>query len=311
MNDMDSTPRHPIRVVSQRTGLTTATIRAWERRYEAVTPSRSDGGQRLYSDRDLQRLGTLRELTEAGRQISSVAGLSDVEATQLLMEDRIAAAASLGTDPSSDPNTRVEEAMSMTLNFEAERLEGHLWRSALALGGRAFLDEVVAPLLDRIGSSWAAGGISPAQEHLASSVIDQILERLTTASRTGQGPVLVVTTLPGERHGLGARLVCVTAVLEGWRVEYLGTDLPVLEIVAAVEGVGADAAAISVVRRDEPEGTRASLVALREALDSRVDLYVGGRGARDLELGGLPGIWVHDGLDRFPAPSPAPVRGNG
>jgi len=71
----DATPRHPIRVVARRTGLTPATIRAWERRYGAVEPARSEGGQRLYSDLDLERLDTLRHLTEMGRSISSVAPL--------------------------------------------------------------------------------------------------------------------------------------------------------------------------------------------------------------------------------------------
>ena len=65
--------RHPIRVVAQRTGLTPATIRAWERRYDAVAPTRSEGGQRVYTDLDVQRLRTLKALTDAGRGISMVA----------------------------------------------------------------------------------------------------------------------------------------------------------------------------------------------------------------------------------------------
>jgi len=87
MNESDTKPRHPIRVVAQRTGLTPATLRAWERRYGAVDPGRSDAGQRLYSDRDLERLTVLRTLTEAGRPISMVAALSAQEATDLMLED--------------------------------------------------------------------------------------------------------------------------------------------------------------------------------------------------------------------------------
>ena len=86
---MDETAeaRHPIRVVAQRTGLTPATIRAWERRYGAVVPTRSGGGQRVYSDLDVQRLRTLKALTDAGRGISMVAGLSPMDAEALLTED--------------------------------------------------------------------------------------------------------------------------------------------------------------------------------------------------------------------------------
>ena len=87
--DTDSLPRHPIRVVARRTGLTPATIRAWERRYDAVSPSRSEGKQRLYSDRDVERLRTLKQLTGAGRSISTVAALSEAAAAaDLLSEDQ-------------------------------------------------------------------------------------------------------------------------------------------------------------------------------------------------------------------------------
>lgn len=88
--DNYSLPRHPIRVAAQRTRLTPATIRAWERRYDAVAPTRSAGSQRLYSDLDVERLRTLQELTGAGRSISMVAGLSDEAAADLLSEDRAA-----------------------------------------------------------------------------------------------------------------------------------------------------------------------------------------------------------------------------
>jgi methylmalonyl-CoA mutase cobalamin-binding subunit len=309
MEISDSIPRHPIRVVAQRTGLTAATIRAWERRYAAVRPTRSEGGQRLYSDQDIERLDTLRGLTEAGRQISSVAGLPPADAAALLLEDRMAAAPAVGAGGAIGPATRVDEAFRMTLGFDSEGLERLLWRSALSLGGRAFLDDVLAPLLRRIGSGGADGEVSPSQEHLASSVIDQVLERLSSASRTGDGPSLVVSTLPGERHGLGARLVSAAAVLEGWRVRYLGTDLPVPDIVAAADGVGAAAVAISVVGREDIEGTQATLLQLREMLDSRIDLLVGGRGARGLDPNALPGVWIHDGLDRLPPP-PSKVNGS-
>ena len=84
----DLDPRHPIRVVAQRTGLSPATLRAWERRYQVVEPGRSAGGQRLYSDRDVERLRRLHQLTEAGRPISLVASLPDEALEELQAEDR-------------------------------------------------------------------------------------------------------------------------------------------------------------------------------------------------------------------------------
>src|SRR3712207_3549742 len=84
----DQEPRHPIRVVSERTGLSPDVLRAWEKRYAAVAPPRREGaGQRLYSDADVARLKLLRRVTSAGRSIGQVAGLSDDELARLARED--------------------------------------------------------------------------------------------------------------------------------------------------------------------------------------------------------------------------------
>jgi DNA-binding transcriptional MerR regulator/methylmalonyl-CoA mutase cobalamin-binding subunit len=291
-------PRHPIRVVAQRTGLTTATIRAWERRYDAVRPSRSEGGQRLYSDHDVDRLRTLRELTGAGRAISMVAGLSDVAAADLLSEDRAASVTESLIAAGSETGGWVDQAYAQVQALDANGLERTLWQAAMQLGARSFLDEVVGDLLDLIGASWVAGKINPAQEHLGSEVLDRVLEGLVDRSRNSGGPVLVVATLPGERHGLGARLVSVAAMLEGWNVTYLGTDLPVEDIASTAEILRATAVAISVVGRDDPHRTRASLIALRQRLNPDLEILVGGRGSSLIDARGLPnGVTLIEGLE--------------
>ena len=304
MNFTDQTPRHPIRVVAQRTGLTTATIRAWERRYSAVSPGRSTGGQRLYSDREVERLGTLRRLTEAGRPISMVASLSDLEARELLIEDRSSSAAppsasvGEGDRGDTDPAEVVGHAFAQVVERDAGGLERTLWLAGASLGSRVFLDRVVAPLLTRIGAAWEAGELDPGREHLASDVIDGVLARISRPSTSGEGPMVVVATLPGERHGLGARLVTASASVEGWRVAFLGTDLPATDIAAMANSLGAGAVAISVVGRDRLAETVHSLTALRELLNPSIALLVGGRSASLLDAGRLPsGVDVVDSLE--------------
>ena len=66
-------PRYPVRLVALQTGLTPHVLRAWERRYGVVTPTRTDGGQRLYSQLDIERLSRLRRLTERGHGIGRLA----------------------------------------------------------------------------------------------------------------------------------------------------------------------------------------------------------------------------------------------
>jgi DNA-binding transcriptional MerR regulator len=303
---MNSIPRHPIRVVAQRTGLTTATIRAWERRYDAVRPRRSEGGQRLYTDHDVERLRTLKELTGAGRAISMVAGLSDEAASELLSEDRAVSVTESLPTTGSESGGWVEQAYAQVQALDAIGLERTLWRAVMNLDARSFLDGVVADLLDLIGSEWVAGRITPAQEHLASEVLDRVLEGLVDRTRNLGGPVLVVATLPGERHGLGARLVSVAAMLEGWNVTYMGTDLPVEDIATSGEALGAAAVAISVVGRDDPHQTLLSLIALRNRLDPDLDIFVGGRGSALIDARRLPkGVVVLEGLEGLPQHRPS------
>ena len=165
--------RHPIRVVAQRTGLTPATIRAWERRYDAVTPTRSEGGQRVYSDVDVERLSTLKALADAGRGISMVAALSPADAEALLTED-------LSTRILSDssglsvPPSGLDEAYRCVRALDGEGLEKSLWRALVVHGARPFLSQVAGRLMQRIGEDWVGGEITPAQEHLASEVLERI-----------------------------------------------------------------------------------------------------------------------------------------
>jgi DNA-binding transcriptional MerR regulator/methylmalonyl-CoA mutase cobalamin-binding subunit len=289
--EADLIPRHPIRIVARRTGLTTATIRAWERRHGAVTPVRSEGGQRLYTDRDVSRLDALRRLTEAGRSISAVASLSPAETTALLMEDEAAAAASerASASEASSPDHWADQAYARVRGLDDAGLDRTLRRALATLGAHRFLASVAAPLLRRVGAGWHAGDITPAQEHLGSAVVDRVLAEIATQSVASDGNKrLVVATLRGELHALGARLVAAVAALEGWRVSYLGADLPAAEISAAATALGAHVVAISMVADDAFEDRARELVTLRAALAPEVDLLVGGNASASLDLSKLP-----------------------
>ncbi len=292
-------PRHPIRVVARRTGLTPATIRAWERRYGVVDPGRSEGGHRLYSDLDVERLDTLRQLTELGRSISSVASLPMDRALALLAEDRTHARAPVAVASGNGRAADVNSAYAHLRALDGAALERLLWRSFMALGARTFVESVAAPLLERIGEGWEEGDVTPAHEHLGSAIIDRVLSWMSDPNShiAQDGPAMVIATLPGERHGLGARLAAATASVEGWRTVYLGTDLPAQDIAGAAAQIGASAVAISVVGSQDLEGMLRSVQELRRALAPRVRIVLGGRSARLLPQEHLPaGIDVVEGL---------------
>ena len=69
--------RYRVGMVSKLTGLSTHTLRMWEKRYAAVVPERTEAGGRLYSDADVERLRLLHTLVQSGHSIGGIANLSD------------------------------------------------------------------------------------------------------------------------------------------------------------------------------------------------------------------------------------------
>lgn len=276
-------PRHPIRVVAERTGVSPTLLRAWERRYGVVEPARSEGRQRLYSDADVDRILLLRRVTEAGRTIGKVAGLSNADLRELHAEDEAARRRRMAGSGTGVAPAGVEAALAAVESLDPERLETLLRREMVSLGGERFLEAVVAPLLARIGQEWRAGRLRPAHEHVAVAVVKQVLGWMLEQARSQEAEqTVVVGTLSGERHELGALLAATAAALEGWRPILTGEDLPPEEIALAAVSVSASAVGISVVSPDDWTSTQRQVRELLEILPEETRLVVGGAGAGDL-----------------------------
>lgn len=280
-------PRHPIRVAARRAGLTPATLRAWERRYGAVEPGRSDAGQRLYSDADIERLRLIKAASEQGRGASAVAGLSDVDLSALVAEDAAEARTGL-TDRGGQGPPEIELARRGALRAIAEldslSLERSLKRSCLSLGPRVFVEDVLVPVLVAMGDAWVAGEMGPANEHLASGVIRRLLDWLLgTLAPEADGPLLVLGTPAGQVHEFGALLAGIVAADSGWRVAYLGPDLPAAEFARAAEGLGASAIALSALRTGSEELVADEVGTLRKTVPEDVSIFVGGPGASSVD----------------------------
>lgn len=275
----NETPRHPIRVVSRRTGLTAAVLRAWEKRYGVVTPGRSEGGQRLYSDDDVARLALLNRVVAEGRSISHVAGLSTEELEGLAQEDEAGRRSLGGPGPLMEvtANRVLDKAEQAVARMDPEGLERILKRGAMALPVPTVMDEVVVPLLAAIGRSWEFGRLGPAHEHLATVVVRRFLEwMLQTVDVGSGGPVLVAGTMAGERHELGGILAAIAGATEGWKATYLGPDLPATEIVSAARRLNADVVALSCVDPRNSDRMILETKKVREGLPPEVRMLLGG-----------------------------------
>jgi DNA-binding transcriptional MerR regulator/methylmalonyl-CoA mutase cobalamin-binding subunit len=249
-----------MQIVTRRTGLSPAVLRMWERRYGVVKPTRSPKGRRLYSDSDVERLRLLARATQGGRSIGQVAALSEDALAELVRRDAVEERARSSVGITIPARRLVEDALAAIERLEAASLEAMLGRAMLVLPASAFLDDVVAPLLQQIGERWREGTLRPVHGQLATAVLRRALDRFREASAPSDAPELVVATPAGQMHEFGALLVAATAAAEAWAVTYLGPDLPAEDIADAVRVTGARALALSIVH---PSGDRALAHELR------------------------------------------------
>ncbi len=287
-----SAPRHPIGVVARRTGLKQDLIRAWERRYGAVEPGRTETRRRFYSDDDIERLLLLRRVVSGGRAISQVAGLGNEE-LQALIETEPAPPYSPRARPGSaggeadaqgpDPLDEVAEGflnrcMAAAQRLDVTEMEHELERASVLFSRTHLIERVLAPLMTRIGQLWHQGTLRPIHEHMASTVVRSFLGGMKGSYHPEvSAPHLIVTTPARQRHELGALLAAATAAGEGWQVTYLGPDLPPEEIAAAARQTQARAVALSITYPPDDPLLGDDLRRLRRLLDPETALVVGGR----------------------------------
>jgi MerR family transcriptional regulator, light-induced transcriptional regulator len=280
----ESRAHHPIGLVADWTGLSQEVLRVWERRYGAVTPARAPGGQRLYTDEDVERLRLLRRATQGGRAIGGVARLPLAELARLVRDDEDARAS--GDPPPEDAGLEEEvaEAVALTHQLDADGVEALLRRTAVVGGAPAFLERMVAPFLRAVGDEWHAGRLTPAHEHMATAVVQRVvIGVLGQMMGPEEAPVFLSAGPAGDRHGVGALLAAAVAAAERWRVVYLGPDLPARYIAEASVSSGAQAVGLSVVYVEDRERVIRELREVRARLPASVPLLVGGGGAAALK----------------------------
>jgi DNA-binding transcriptional MerR regulator len=294
--------QHPMAVVTRRTGLRPDVIRAWERRYQAVRPSRTPGNHRVYTDEDISRLRLIRRAISAGWQIGQVASLPDAEIAKMIDE---AGAVELATMAPPRGFATLDSAVRRCLqrieDLDGDGLQGELERASVELGRIRVVDEVLVPLMDRVGIAYTDGSLRIAHEHLATVAVRSFLDSLRGAYPVAESaPAIVVTTPSFQHHELAAIVVSATARFEGWRSTYLGPNLPAEEIAAAVSMPGVRALALSITTHANGFDLDGELRKIGRLVPASVSIVVGGRAAlgyraaveaiRALEIPDLQGL---------------------
>jgi DNA-binding transcriptional MerR regulator/methylmalonyl-CoA mutase cobalamin-binding subunit len=266
---------YTIKEAATRTGLTVAVLRAWERRYGVVAPTRTAGGYRVYDEAALGRLRSMRRLIDDGWSPSAAA-----------------AAINAGTDPPAGIATNsmagatsspfVEQLVDAAAAIDSPRIEAVL--DEMFAGGtyERVMDDHVIPSLRALGDAWAAGRVPVAGEHVASNAVLRRLAASFQASGPGrdQRRPVVVGMPPGARHELGGLIFATALRRAGLPVVYLGSDLPLDDWIAAVEQTDARAVVVGAVMHADASAAMSVAAGLRAA---RPELLIafGGAAAPD------------------------------
>jgi DNA-binding transcriptional MerR regulator/methylmalonyl-CoA mutase cobalamin-binding subunit len=282
---MDTIARlFPIRFVSHQTGLSAHVIRAWEKRYAAVRPQRTDTNRRLYNQRDVERLTLLRRLSENGQAISSIAHLTEEELRDRLLDIKNPESGN-ETRPalrpqSTTPSQLLNRCYDAVLKYDRESLEETLMEAHVEFSQPRFMDDFLGPLLKWIGEGWHSGELRVAQEHTATAGIRNVLGNLQLLAKVKpNAPSMVVASPSDEQHELGALMACLVAAAQGWRTVFLGARVPPQEIAAAAKMTSSKLVAISASVSGSSGILRQEINLLANLLPRQTKLIVGGAGA--------------------------------
>lgn len=276
---------HPIRAAALMTGIPVDTLRAWERRHNAVTPSR-EGRERLYADTDIRRLILLRNAVNTGHAIRHVAGMSDAELEELegrtlSLERKPLAVRKLQTNPLQSV------LLDLIAAYDYDGLNEELGKQALLLGPAEVLYQVLLPLMRVVGEHWQKGVFEIAQEHMLSAAVRNLLGSLVRlrprANRTGG---ILLTTPAGEMHEFGILAAAVLGVAHEVRLCYLGPNLPARDILQAARKVEPRVVVLGIMRTNATAAVAHDIRLVAAQLPAGMELWLGGTGASAMASAG-------------------------
>lgn len=282
-----------VKAVAQLSGITEHTLRAWERRYQAIEPARTETGRRLYSLQDVERLKLLAALLEQGYSIGMIARLPDSELrSQLVRTSQFTTQSGVSLNPEVqiswiDPNSEIyaREIIRAVAEFKMDLMDQGLTRARSVLGVRTFVLEVISPVLAEVGRKGRLGEWTIAQEHAFSAILrdhlGQILRSFSTA-RDSEGDVqdpvrrVLFATPEGDLHEFGILISAILFASYNFKIFYLGPNMPEVALVQAAKQLGVGKVVIGTVSAGRLSNNY--IIKLDQILPKDVQIWVGGPG---------------------------------
>ncbi|MFP5410865.1 MAG: MerR family transcriptional regulator [Gammaproteobacteria bacterium] len=266
-------PGLPIASVERETGLSKDTLRVWERRYGFPTPGRDANGERLYALAQVRALSRIKRLMDRGHRPGKLLALD---------EAALSALDALGdTRAVTHVDAPLDEWMRLVRQHDTEGLTRQFHSEIAKRGLASFVQDVVAPLITRVGEAWSRNEIGIFEEHLFSEHLKKLFRTTLSnmAPQTGS-PRILLTTLSGEEHTLGLLMVEALLTVEDAYPLTLGPQTPIDEIVRAAQLKQVDAVCLSFSSAYAGALAAQGLRDLRQALPAQVALWAGGYGVK-------------------------------
>jgi DNA-binding transcriptional MerR regulator/methylmalonyl-CoA mutase cobalamin-binding subunit len=270
---MISTTLFSIAEIVRETGISSDTLRVWERRYGFPVPLRNQRNERQYTHEQLSRLRLLKQLLDGGLRPGKIVTLDEQQLR------RLTASISGTTATSAD----VEALLSVLTCGSRYTLLSRMEELLKQHGLRSFLTEVVAPMNQAVGDAWATGLLGVFDEHYYAEQVRRVLTSALADIPPGTGGLRVLlTTLPGELHGIGILMVACMLNLEGAQVLLTGVQMPLDEIVRGAVESGCNIVGISCSAHMGRRSIASQLVQLCKLLPGHIAIWAGGSGVRSL-----------------------------
>ena len=279
-----------IGAVERDSGIARDTLRIWERRYGFPEPFRNDKGERVYPEDQLRRLQRIRRLLDQGMRPGKIVALGDIELGILEAE----------LYPEMPSNENIDQVLKVLQSTDGSELEETLTHIYQQQGMKSFITETIIPLLRIVGERWATGQLQVFEEHLLSEVLTRFLNsEISVLQKAAKKPRVLLATLPGEEHTLGLLMVSALLSSRNITVINLGGEVPLDQIVSAVDRFQADVLGVTFSGAYQYENIRNNLAELREAIAEGIDIWTGGEGVKRLRK--LPnGVIKFTSLEKLP-----------
>ncbi len=232
-------PMFTIKSVCDRTGIRPVTLRAWERRYAILNPHRAENRYRLYSARDVEILRWIKGRVDQGISISSAANEFQTMVKNGIWPDALPTAPDVVNEKISitPPQEFVTRLYDALLQHDEEQASQLFRRAQSLFNLETVLIYLITPCLVQIGEAWYYGKISITTEHFASAFFrGKLFSLLQAYPMRHSAPYILIGCAPNESHEIGSLMMAVLLRSEGYRVEYLGPDIPVDDLVEYASG---------------------------------------------------------------------------